>query len=158
MTNLRRYKLMLKDHVEKQKQEHENIVKDYQEHIDSVRLTLEKSSPQYQLLQEKKAELKRSKVRCLMLEASIKERKKINKQKMVIQQKLFYNQIVGFAQAWLDRKKYEETAKKLDEITVLEREWMDKVMHSKEELQNKQKMINSRKDNVRVPFEVFYIC
>lgn len=150
----RLYKRNLEDFVKKLKDEYDKILKDRQEHLDYVKQNLENSTPKFKLLQEKQAELKKSQIRCMLVKKKIEERQKINQLKTEIRKKIFYGDIIEFAQSWIERRNYLETEKKLEELTIQEREWMKKVMDSTAELHRRQKMRNLEKNTFKMPFEV----
>lgn len=145
---------MLQENVRKQKEEHDSIVKEYQEQMKYIRENLERSTPKYKLLKENQIELKTCQIRCMQLREKIREREKMDEQKRVIQVKIFQQQIIALAKAWIERRDYVEATSKLEALTVREREWMTKVMESTEQLKQKQKARSMKKNIFMTHIEV----
>lgn len=156
ITYHRLYKRTILDNVQKQKDEQDRILKAYQENIDSVKEGLELSTPKYKLLKEKRIELQQFQIRCMQMKQKIEERRKINQQKMEIQKKMFYAQIIALAKAWIERRDYLATMEKFEELSTQEREWMIKVMDSTEQLKQKKKMRKLNEDNCVISFGVIF--
>lgn len=116
----------MQEEIKKQQEDNGDIVKEYQEHLDSLRKKLERNTPSYKILQEKRAELKRCQVEILEMQHKIRDRKQINKQKTDISKQIFYGKIVSFAKAWIDRRNFLEASKKLTELTSLEIQCVEK--------------------------------
>lgn len=100
---------------------------------------MERETPKFKLLQEKKVELRKIQVECKQLQHSIEERKQIIRERKEIRKKRFYAPIIALAKAWIDRRSYTERMRRWEAITLLEREWIEKVMDSTEQLKQKQK-------------------
>ncbi|CAH1155563.1 unnamed protein product [Phaedon cochleariae] len=142
----RLYQKCVEENINKHKKECDLLIGEYSEHIEQCKTKLEHTNPLFKILQEKRTELKKSKIQCLDLQQRLKRRKVINEQKLRIQKQLFYADIVSFAEAWLDQKKYLDAIKEYEVVKHQERELMIKLMELTEELRVKDKMAYVTKD------------
>ncbi|CAH0551683.1 unnamed protein product [Brassicogethes aeneus] len=120
----------LKDVLSKQ---HE-ILNKFSKIYDDTKERLQKSSPLYREMQELSIEVKLTKFNCLDLQAKININQKINKQRQEIGQKLFYNDIIKLANAWVNHQKYLKAVKDLEKAQQLERENLRELLEVQEEV------------------------
>ncbi|KAG5892864.1 hypothetical protein JTB14_022184 [Gonioctena quinquepunctata] len=139
----RLYNKYLEENLKEHKKKVETMTEEYSLHYQQCREKLEQN-PAYQYLLQKRIELKKCKIDCLMLQQKIIQRKKINKQKIDIRRKLFYANIISFAEAWLKRRDMLAVMKEYEEVKEKEKQCMIKYLEMKEKM--KQKISFSRKE------------
>ncbi|KAG5870098.1 hypothetical protein JTB14_013729 [Gonioctena quinquepunctata] len=143
----RLYKKYLEENLNEHKKKVETMTEEYSLYYQQCREKLEQTNPAYQTLLQKRIELKKCKVDCLMLQQKIIQRKKINKQKIDIRRQLFHANIVSFAKAWLKRREMLAVMKEFEEVKEKEKQCMIKYLEMKE---MKQKNSFCRKET-KVP-------
>nr|XP_023028888.1 uncharacterized protein LOC111517062 isoform X1 [Leptinotarsa decemlineata] len=143
----RLYKKCVEEKLTEFEKEADTLVQDYSKKYQLRKEELERTNPMYKTLEEKRTELQKCKIECLILQQKISQRKQINEQKHEIQRKLFYSDMVSFAAAWLRR---DRILREFEEVKQKEKECMIRLLEIKESFKMKQKMGYSRKDN-KVP-------
>ncbi|CAG9829734.1 unnamed protein product [Diabrotica balteata] len=131
------------------KEECDTILRKYTEQLESRTKHLEETNPTFKVLRELQVELRKEQFNIKMLKFKRKQQTWIEETKSKIKQKLYYQDFILFAKAWLEKKNYDESIKRLQELSIREKELMKKLLKFNEEFKEKQKYRNARKVDQR---------
>ncbi|XP_050499932.1 probable cyclin-dependent serine/threonine-protein kinase DDB_G0292550 isoform X3 [Diabrotica virgifera virgifera] len=131
------------------KEEGDNILRKYTQHLESRTKHLQETNPTFKILRELQVELKKEQFNIKMLQFTRKQQILVEETKYKIQQKMYYQDFIVFAKAWLEKKYFDESTKKLQEVSSREKELMKKLLKLDADIKEKQKYRHVKKVDQR---------
>lgn len=139
----RSYKKLLEKIVKEREDERDRIKNEYDQQFQNIKEKLQKTNPMYQMVHEKRCELKKCQIRCRLLESKIvQNRTNLEKKKMA-----FYEQFVSLARRWLAKRDHLRMVQEVSDLKKQEVELIKKVTETQENLKKKQETAYTRRDS-----------